>query len=918
MPEPRHPARTALSRADLLRYLAVVGDCPALAVAWRNEDWFGFFPENAAETRVLPPLPDVAHPLQAATTEAAPAADTLPERPQVRLYGVIEHREEETAPPPPAESHPAWDPALAEPRNRNAIPPHQPLVPWPRFGPALRRALQRPRDAGLDWPRLLESIVRRSIPRRPPRRQLAGWAANLVVLLDYGPAMRPYTPDLETLCRWATRWRGSAGLQLRILSQGPRGPWLDGLARDANGAPRLIAAHPIPPGTQVLLVSELGLLADHATASWHTLVRDLRRNACDVGVLSPLAARHLVARHPALVGLPVLCWNPAPPMRIHRLRSAPEGASDHTAPDLLLALLSPLRRIDRPLLRAVRLLHPLTAADAGLETLVWNHPDLERYGGACWFRPETLANHLERFARLSAEEVSDEQLGRFLDLRKRHHGCFNRALEHEEILRLATHLRPALREGLADEIDDAHHFLAALAQATGPDGDALRWYAGELTRNADPATREHHSAVLGPVYRLACGGDPEFLPEGLAHADVFTREPQAARSSWLVQQGNRLLWQGEPARPGQSPLAGPIHSHTLDARQNDGPRRVWRLTDTPQTIALLDAGPLVIHSGSAEWRIDELEIPWWALEAGRDREGAYILMPGFSGQPKRFGLPFPVLDWPIQIVGTSGATGPETGWTQHVDEIGPYVDLRVGEVTQRLRWIPPGEFLMGSPEDEPEINSDEHPRHRVILTEGYWLADTACTQALWQAVMGSNPSDFIGDTENPVDSVSWDDVQGFLQRLGKLADVEVQLPSEAEWEYACRAGTVTPFWWGERLTVEDANYDGNHPYNSGEKGEWRKRTVPVKSFRPNPWGLLQMHGNVWEWCRDGLRDYTEAVAVNPEGSAEGGRALRGGSWISHGRYLRAAYRHDRPPGYRTHDFGFRFLLRSPGSGARRA
>ncbi len=246
------------------------------------------------------------------------------------------------------------------------------------------------------------------------------------------------------------------------------------------------------------------------------------------------------------------------------------------------------------------------------------------------------------------------------------------------------------------------------------------------------------------------------------------------------------------------------------------------------------------------------------------------------------------------------------------DVYGLWAQLAVAEVVQRLRWIPPGEFLMGSLKEEPESIDDEHPRHRVILTQGYWLADTACTQGLWQAVMGNNPSHFQGDPELPVENVSWKDIQeDFLQKLAEQTGQQAELPSEAEWEYACRAGTSTPFWWGEVLTTADANYDGNFTYNEGEKEEYRARTLPVKTFKPNPWGLWQMHGNVLEWCRDSWRTYAEAVAVDPEGPPGGSRALRGGSWGGSGRGLRAASRGARQSGRCSRFIGFRFLLRSP-------
>jgi formylglycine-generating enzyme required for sulfatase activity len=236
------------------------------------------------------------------------------------------------------------------------------------------------------------------------------------------------------------------------------------------------------------------------------------------------------------------------------------------------------------------------------------------------------------------------------------------------------------------------------------------------------------------------------------------------------------------------------------------------------------------------------------------------------------------------------------------------------DITQRLRWIEPGEFLMGSPEDEPERFSDEGPRHRVRLSQGYWLADTACSQAFWQAVMGGNPSRFTDDPQNPVENVSWDDVQGFLDQLKTLfPGLDADLPTEAEWEYACRAGTETAFSWGNRITPEQANYNGNHVYADGPKGAYRKKTLPVKSFRPNPWGLYQMHGNVDEWCADGQRKYSAEAQVNPRGPAVSdkvGPVVRGGSWLDEPRWLRAAYRRRWPRDWRCDFQGFRFSLRS--------
>ena len=254
------------------------------------------------------------------------------------------------------------------------------------------------------------------------------------------------------------------------------------------------------------------------------------------------------------------------------------------------------------------------------------------------------------------------------------------------------------------------------------------------------------------------------------------------------------------------------------------------------------------------------------------------------------------------------------------DRFGLWAEFNVGEVVQRLRWVEPGEFWMGSPDDEPARSSNEGPRHRVRLV-GFWLADSACTQALWQAVLGSNPSHFTGDAALPVEQVSWDDVQGFLQRLqaGLPEGSAPVLPTEAQWEYACRAGTETPFSFGATISTAQANYDGNYPYGKAPKGPYRERTAPVKSLPANAWGLYQMHGNVWEWCADDQRDYAgtalaDGAREDPWGpvSQELGahRAVRGGSWFYRAGSLRSAFRRRYQRDVRLHFLGFRVALRS--------
>lgn len=212
---------------------------------------------------------------------------------------------------------------------------------------------------------------------------------------------------------------------------------------------------------------------------------------------------------------------------------------------------------------------------------------------------------------------------------------------------------------------------------------------------------------------------------------------------------------------------------------------------------------------------------------------------------------------------------------------------------------------MGSPTDEPERNDDES-QHQVTLTKGFWIADTAVTQALWQVIMSDNPSRFK-EEENPVENVSWHDAQVFISKMNGLkAELKLCLPTEAQWEYACRAGTTTPFSWGEQIDSSLVNFDGNFPYHNGRKSEYREQIVAVKELPCNDWGLYQMHGNVWEWCQDWYGEYPSEPVTDSQGSETGDRrVLRGGSWVDDGGRCRSADRGRGDPSARGGIFGFR-------------
>jgi uncharacterized protein (TIGR02996 family) len=229
------------------------------------------------------------------------------------------------------------------------------------------------------------------------------------------------------------------------------------------------------------------------------------------------------------------------------------------------------------------------------------------------------------------------------------------------------------------------------------------------------------------------------------------------------------------------------------------------------------------------------------------------------------------------------------------------------KVPMSFSWIPPGSFLMGSPQGE-EGRGLRETRHRVTLTKGFWLGVFPVTQAQWHRVTGRKPSVFQGD-DRPVEFVSWDDCQDFYTKLGEKTGLHFGLPTEAQWEYSCRAGTTSPFFCGETISTDQANYNGNHTYGEGQKGVYREQTTPVGSFPPNAWGLFDLAGNVWEWCEDWFAPYPEREVKDPvvrEGGAA--RLLRGGCWLNAPWGCRSACRQCKAPGNSNESVGCRVLL----------
>jgi formylglycine-generating enzyme required for sulfatase activity len=809
------------------------------------------------------------------------------------------------------------------------------LLPWARLLPVLRRHLSQARGGEVDMPRLLNALTSQQTLHHLPRVQRRRWNPDLIVALDFGPAMTPYRTDLHRLCHQLLREVGRTGLSLRLLMHGPHGGWTDWIEEQAcrPAPPARHAWQPPAAGSCVLLVSDLGQFQHRpeVTAQWLRWVRLNQAAQVQVLALTPLGAGQLqpqVARQ-----LPVLRWSPD--SRLHPERPTPPDAAPGLAD--LLAMLAATRRVDAPLLRALRRLNPQQPLNAGLEGVAWNHPDVQA-GRVCTVQPQHQAQHLAHWRSLPPALLARQQAARSL-----HHQHLRAMLRHEENLLHATQARLAAGgdSAISPEEQAAIEFLQRLCLTLDQgDPNALRqWLPAvqELLQRLDDSTARDHAALLSRLLAVTWQHAPAAARDLPTWTDVheFQRASQRSAatpvSAYVVQDFAQQQWRLQPQPPGPGQDGRVITSSTGALLCRTGEQARWLSLHTPQVLGSLEGlEPLTLETPAERWVLTPVQRPVriaeWRRKKGLELE-VVLQLGAPEGSLWNWGTdqlsaekPVAVGErWRVLRDKTAQRTGSQETYDWGMDEFGVYWDLDCHGVTQRLRYIAPGSFLMGSTLAEQEaaaqgdknwlqLAKEESPVHQVTLTQGYWLADTACTQALWLAVVGGeNPSDFKEDMQSPVEKVSWDDVnEKFLPQLQALLPpgCEAVLPTEAQWEYACRAGTTTPFNLGDNIDPSLVNYNGS------PKGEYRERTEPVKALPTNNWGLYQMHGNVWEWCWDEKRNYAEGAVVDPTGAiGNGPRILRGGSWFLEAGSARSAYRYLLHRNLRSFFIGFRVALR---------
>lgn len=728
------------------------------------------------------------------------------------------------------------------------------------------------------------------------------------------------------------RWRGGEGLSIQYLCDTPGGKvcWFD------QGRERITDWHLPERDEPLLILSDLSLQSRSRRGlyQWLSFGEMPNLNGIYPLVLMPIAERELDKR--LLQYFRCIVWDRNSPLKVIQAGKPDviEKQGDAgSRVEQLLALLFPALRADFGLLRAIRYLLPADEFDVGHEAAIWGHTAVNRSGDEWGWHDNSKEAFLPLFLRHFVALSADDQR-KLVGYLGSHHAQFPDELYFEamdELIRLKLPVPEAVAQA-------THDFLSMLVKTydAHPEHQGLgNWVKRYLDRHDYAAMRansDHQIAFMAiereRSRRANQDGSVQTLDwhEGIPLEKVFPfiNRQRGLQQYLLRQKSNELtLVHADWAAQQDDDWGQPAALLKILLRDNVIFHRYTTLEGEVKQVSLhLDRGketriafpPAISHElllgretlGIAVSAVND-KAPWMAFIASGS-DGLYAESQTNTGDIYRWYWHPP--EWSRDKGILPGVWyGSKHLGKVHRDTYGLYTDISIAEIPQRFRWIEPTAFQMGSPQEEAGRYGSE-TQHPVILTQGYWLAETACTQALWQAVTGNNPCAFKG-ANNPVENVSWHDVTDqFLKRVNKqYPQLTLRLPTEAEWENACRADTTGVFNFESELSLDKVNYRGTwDDYAKWGEGALQK-TTEVKSYPPNQWGLYEMHGNVWEWCQDRYGDYPAQPVVDPQGSAIGSsRVLHGGSWVSYGRLCRSAFRNSGDPGVRGYTFGFRLAL----------
>ncbi|WP_320005672.1 formylglycine-generating enzyme family protein [Maridesulfovibrio sp.] len=848
-------------------------------------------------------------------------------------------------------------------------PPFSPISPWAKLWPIIKKALHgRKKSRQPDVVKAVRMLARGDFLLDIPLKESNVWAPFSQILVDVHLRLFPFWNDFHMVVNGVSDLVSKSGLKTHFIRFGP--------LEDAINHERM-EYYPLqidPYGAPLLILSDLGAYgADSDREDWCKFGRMLHKQGIDPIVLTPVPERLWDDRHKHLYRM--ICWDDSMPCATDGLSKL---GLPPTAESVLKLCSSALRIEPGLLRKVRRILpgtdvgieglvwnHP-DVSNTYLSCSIRAEKTTDYQDGLCSIQKE--ARRLASDLSLVVDSVFDRVFKAIRD----YHTALPAEVRLEEQLTqhalklCCTDANKCSGKNPSALPEDLRHYLGWLKEGAvcfeDTDSESVQdWIRRMGMRQNKSVLNVHGADYLKSAVANAFKDLPKDqpFPEIIEEDDVKKARGEDPVPSQIwegLQYGEQLVFRKKTSR--SSAVRGEVPLFSFSAQE-----RLTLLAGEKEDNFELKEGLLypldnlskiVISSSKEECVLISDLKPEWAESIYRDATGLYATLPLNDSEikhvfPSGLGLVqgnsyvgvhtdnsdqmvrlndikqsghssvdsiekgswINISQW--ENIRESGIPVPPWAETFGFDQYGLYAELNIAGITQRMRWIQPGTFTMGSPEDEPE-RFDSEIQHKVTLTEGFWLADTACTQELWEKVMHNNPSYFKGDAQLPVDGVSWNDCQEFIQTVnGKLNGLKLRLPTEAEWEYACRAGTETPFSFGENITTKQVNYDGNNPYKNGVKGEYREKTVAVNKLPCNQWGLFQMHGNVWEWCADRYGEYEQESVKDPKGPADGvNRVLRGGSWFYYGWLVRSANRSRSTPDVRSDDIGFRFSLGQKG------
>lgn len=814
-------------------------------------------------------------------------------RPKLKFLMPVRAETLKTEPPDQDAGNPITNDDLRVPWGRPALP-HQPLIAWSRLASFLKNRLGTPvRGVRLDERKLMRQICSGRPLQTLPRRMRTGWAPQAVILWDETPEMFPFVEDVQWLYERLARERGSDGLTIINIS-------------NMQSFDELLA---VPASVPVLAISAMGQHSQNAAvqAAWRRLSRKLKFRRQNFHALTPCPRRcwtSTLAR-----AWSASAWDRG--QRLPRTGGMAALPSDERCADVteaLLDLLAPASRIEPPLLRETRLLlgpsGETPSADIGTEWDAWHHADCRHSDDSFGFkRGATSEQRLHRAVEpFDSSAANTKLLTSAAAAIRKHHQRFAKTVAFEAEFRevLARNLKHDRLNSLKPFLESVVDRLRQLAERPTSNEGRRTGLSAWFTRFVDGLSRDmrKNTAIK------------QLIAQGLALAHTWQRADAAV-----------------PAGVDPEAYAEESRRAALRVRDVGSPTDITVGLDSSGITfdsvgdELRPAIPIGRIRSAAQGRLQvAIGKPTWAhrsLQLGGDSQSGIMLdsMPtGLIVESTHSRLEFETVDLE------------RLSWADRVwcDQYGIAAEFSIREVSIVLRWIPPGRFLMGSPESETGRYNDEGPQHEVTISHGFWMGETPVTQAQWAAVVEAaqelpellkmvapqeelNPApsrfhDSADSARHPVEQINWHAASKFCHVLNTLmvGSPNFRLPTEAHWEYGCRAGTQSAFNDGSICTVPEGHDPALDQLGWFNKNS-EKTTHPVQEKRPNAWGLYDMHGNVWEWCADGWDEQAYKTRIDgvvdpvTDHGNSADRVVRGGSWGYRARLCRAAVRDGGDP-----------------------